>query len=138
MAKKEEKLLENELTPSQMEEIKQDLTDKANELRRKIVNRGAQATESASETNIEDFDKAAALESEAVSFRVLHKERKLLRLVEKALDKFKTGEFGFCEGTGDPIGFKRLKVVPWAKWSVEYKEELEHKERLNTSKLPGR
>ena len=30
-----------------------------------------------------------------------------------------------CEGTDTPIGFKRLELRPWTRYSVAYKEQLE-------------
>ena len=39
------------------------------------------------------------------------------------------GTYGLCEGTGEPIGYSRLKLRPWARYSVEYQEELERAER---------
>jgi DnaK suppressor protein len=57
--------------------------------------------------------------------RFAGKERKLLIEIEHALEKMNTGEYGVCEGTGDPIGYKRLELRPWTRYSVAYKEQLE-------------
>jgi DnaK suppressor protein len=45
--------------------------------------------------------------------------------MDAALEKMKTGEYGLCEGTDEPIGFKRLELRPWTRYSVAYKEMLE-------------
>ena len=42
-----------------------------------------------------------------------------------SLEKMHTGEYGVCEGTDEPIGFKRLELRPWTRYSVGYKEMLE-------------
>ncbi len=39
------------------------------------------------------------------------------------------GAYGACEGTGEPVGYSRLKLRPWARFSVEYQEELERAQR---------
>ncbi|RYZ80456.1 MAG: hypothetical protein EOP06_25295, partial [Proteobacteria bacterium] len=41
------------------------------------------------------------------------------------LEKIKSGEYGFCEGTGEPIPKRRLEVRPWCRHSVKFKEQLE-------------
>ena len=58
-------------------------------------------------------------------FRMADKDRKLLIEIDAALEKMKTGEYGLCEGTDEPIGFKRLELRPWTRYSVAYKEMLE-------------
>ena len=40
-------------------------------------------------------------------------------------DKVKNGTYGLCEGTDESIGYARLKLRPWTRHSVTYKEELE-------------
>lgn len=130
--------MRNGLTPDQWEELRDILVEKRDEIKTQIAGRGSEYQVMEADEQIEDFDWASTQEAQAVSLRILHKERNLLRLVEKALAKFETGEFGLCEGTDEPIGYKRLKVVPWAKWSVAYKEELEQEEQRNAGKLPGR
>jgi DnaK suppressor protein len=53
----------------------------------------------------------------------------LLREIDRALAKMNEGEYGLCEGTGEPIGYSRLKLRPWARFSVAYQEELERAQR---------
>jgi len=73
-----------------------------------------------------------------VALRILDKEVKLLREVERALKKFEKKEFGLCEGTMEPIGYARLKARPWARYSVTHKEELERIQREQSTLRPGR
>ena len=73
----------------------------------------------------DEIDIAQRSTEQAYLFRFADKERKLLIEIEHALDKMKTGEYGICEGTDEPIGFKRLEVRPWTRFSVAYKERLE-------------
>ena len=51
------------------------------------------------------------------------------REIDRALAKMTEATYGLCEGTGEPIGYSRLKLRPWARFSVEYQEELERAER---------
>jgi DnaK suppressor protein len=49
----------------------------------------------------------------------------LISQVEKALARIESGEFGYCELTGEPIDVRRLEAQPWATLSIKALEELE-------------
>ncbi len=52
-------------------------------------------------------------------------EAELVREIDDALDRIKNGTYGVCEGTGKPIPKKRLEVFPWARYTVDYQEQIE-------------
>ena len=52
-------------------------------------------------------------------------ERKILIEIEAALQRIHDGRYGICEGTGKPIGKKRLDAIPWARYSMEYAQMVE-------------
>ena len=64
------------------------------------------------------------------SVKLADKHRKLLSELDHALKKFDDGSYGLCEGTGEYISKKRLKAHPWTRYSVEYKEDKERKEKF--------
>lgn len=74
----------------------------------------------------DEVDQASTEHARAFELRLAGKDRKLLGLIEHALHKIRHGQFGFCEGTDLPIPRARLEVRPWARYSIAYKEELEH------------
>ncbi|AKU97739.1 C4-type zinc finger protein, DksA/TraR family [Labilithrix luteola] len=45
--------------------------------------------------------------------------------IEDALVKIERGEYGLSEESGEPIGFARLSVVPWARLTVKEAEAAE-------------
>ena len=51
----------------------------------------------------------------ALETRLMDRDAKLLREVERALDKVKANTYGLCEGTEEPIGYARLKLRPWTR-----------------------
>lgn len=73
----------------------------------------------------DEIDIAQRHSEQAYLMRFADKERKLLREILHALEKMGSGEYGVCEGTGEPIAYKRLELRPWTRYSVAYKEELE-------------
>lgn len=73
----------------------------------------------------DELDQAGRISDQAYLMRLADKEQKLIKQIDRALAKFESGEFGLCEGTGEPISRKRLEVRPWTRYSIEYKEQLE-------------
>ncbi len=78
----------------------------------------------------DEIDLASVTIEHELTFRLLDRSRKLLREINHALAKFETGDFGYCEGTGEIIPKKRLELAPWARHSVEHKQNLEIRKRL--------
>jgi DnaK suppressor protein len=77
----------------------------------------------------ESIDQAQHETEQNFRLRLADKQRKLLNEIQAALLKLEEGEYGICEGTEDPIGYARLEVRPWARYSVEYKELKDRRER---------
>jgi DnaK suppressor protein len=46
------------------------------------------------------------------------------------LRRIETGEYGYCEETGEPISLKRLEARPIATLSIEAQERHEHMEKV--------
>jgi DnaK suppressor protein len=74
-------------------------------------------------------DRATQEEEQAIELRTRDRERKLLRKIESALNRIATGQYGYCEETGEPIGIKRLLARPTATLSIEAQERHERRER---------
>jgi RNA polymerase-binding protein DksA len=78
-------------------------------------------------------DTATQLE-EREKQKVLHDTaNNLLQEVNDALERIKTGSYGVCVDTGEPISYERLKALPYAKRTVEAQKELE---KENVTSLP--
>ncbi|MBX3274537.1 MAG: TraR/DksA family transcriptional regulator [Sandaracinaceae bacterium] len=73
----------------------------------------------------DETDMAQRHTEQAYLIRFADKERKLLNEIEAALEKLRLNDYGVCEGTEEPIGFKRLELRPWTRYSVAYKEQIE-------------
>jgi DnaK suppressor protein len=79
----------------------------------------------------DEGDQASQNANQAYLLRYADKQNKLLQQVRRALQKLKTGEYGICEGSGEPIGVQRLMLRPWTRYSVEYKEQLDRYRRYS-------
>ena len=47
------------------------------------------------------------------------REAMLIRDIDKALHRVRTGDYGFCEDTGDEIGIERLLIRPTSRYTAE-------------------
>ncbi|HPU97957.1 MAG TPA: TraR/DksA C4-type zinc finger protein [Candidatus Hydrogenedentes bacterium] len=63
------------------------------------------------------------------SLNLMGREATRLREIEDALDRIRKGTYGICMGSGKPIPIERLKVMPTARYTREYQEQLEKEQR---------
>lgn len=86
----------------------------------------------------DEVDLATATAEQELTFRLLDRSRKLIREIDNALAKIESGDYGYCEGTGDVIPKKRLELAPWVRYGVEHKQNLEiQKKMLKQAHKPG-
>ena len=56
---------------------------------------------------------------------LIESDRKLLKNIDRALNKVKDGTYGVCEVTGKLIGRARLTAKPEARYNIEFAQKLE-------------
>lgn len=77
-----------------------------------------------------DINDRATLEADAaLELRTRDRYRKLIRKIDKALERIDEGDYGYCEETGDEIGIKRLMARPIATLTIEAQEKHERLEK---------
>lgn len=74
-------------------------------------------------------DRAAQEEEFALELRARDRERKLIKKIEKTLQKIDDDDFGFCEHCGVEIGIRRLEARPTADLCIDCKTLAEIKEK---------
>ena len=79
---------------------------------------------------MDEVDLAAATVEQNLSLRLLDRDNQQLAEIEHAIAKIGNGEFGLCEGTGEPIPKRRLELSPWTRYSVKHKEKLEKSKKV--------
>lgn len=75
-------------------------------------------------------DRASSETDWAIELRTRDRQRKLICKIDSALRRIDTGEYGFCEVTGEPISLARLEARPIATMTVEAQERHERNERI--------
>ncbi len=80
--------------------------------------------------NLPDIaDRASSETEKALELRTRDRQRKLTGKIDSALRRIETGEYGYCEETGEPISLGRLDARPVATLSLEAQERHEREEK---------
>jgi DnaK suppressor protein len=101
-------------------------------LKNDILKNASETTEHLRENILvpDPADRATIEEEHALELRTRDRERKLLKKVEQALARIESGDYGWCEETGEPIGLNRLIARPTANLSLEAQERRELRQKL--------
>jgi DnaK suppressor protein len=102
-------------------------------LKADILNNAGETTEHLREDTVvvpDPADRATIEEEHALELRTRDRERKLLKKIEQALARIDSGDYGYCEETGEPIGVGRLLARPTASLSIEAQQRRELKQKL--------
>jgi DnaK suppressor protein len=102
------------------------------EMEREILQNAHETTEHLQETVIvpDPADRATIEEEHALELRTRDRERKLLKKVQQAIARVNSGDYGYCEETGEPIGLQRLLARPTATLSLEAQQRRELKQKM--------
>jgi DnaK suppressor protein len=73
---------------------------------------------------VAEEDQAQVSHDEFVSLQLNSLDYLQLRLVEEALDRLNSGDYGVCLTCDLPIPPKRLEALPWARYCVQCQEEI--------------
>lgn len=71
-----------------------------------------------SEATQDPADMAANAYTKELLVSMSDNDRKLLNLVDEALERIEGGEYGKCAHCGNPLPEKRLDAVPWARLCI--------------------
>jgi DnaK suppressor protein len=76
-------------------------------------------------------DRASSETDWGIHLRTRDRQRKLISKIDSALRRIDSGEYGFCEVSGEPISLARLEARPIATMTVEAQERHEKNERIS-------
>jgi len=106
---------------------------KLQQLKRDILVNAGETTEHLREdTSVvpDPADRATIEEEHALELRTRDRERKLLKKIEQSIARIDSGDYGYCDETGEPIGVGRLLARPTASLSIEAQQRRELKQKL--------
>ncbi|HDH98266.1 MAG TPA: RNA polymerase-binding protein DksA [Deltaproteobacteria bacterium] len=74
-------------------------------------------------------DRASVESDRSFELRIRDRERKLIKKINKALERIEDGTYGICEDCGEEIGAKRLTARPVTTRCIECKSKQEREEK---------
>ncbi len=115
------------LSKEELEQIKSSIDNQRKEILEKVSQRSKESYEP--ETRGDEADIANSESILVTMERLQNRDLRLLKKLEEAARWTEDEDFGYCEGCGEEIGFKRLLIRPAARLCIECKEKEEQKER---------
>jgi DnaK suppressor protein len=102
-------------------------------LKQDIHNSAGETTEHLREDTVvvpDPADRATIEEEHALELRTRDRERKLLKKIEQSIARIDSGDYGYCDETGEAIGVGRLIARPTANLSLEAQQRRELKQKM--------
>ena len=102
-------------------------------LKEDILANAGQTTENLREDTVvvpDPADRATIEVEHALELRTRDRERKLLKKIEQSIARIDSGDYGYCDETGEPIGVPRLLARPTATLSLEAQQRRELKQKM--------
>ncbi|WP_310625948.1 RNA polymerase-binding protein DksA [Limnohabitans sp.] len=103
------------------------------QLKNEVLSNASETTEHLREDTVvvpDPADRATIEEEHALELRTRDRERKLLKKIEQSIQRIDSGDYGYCDETGETIGVGRLLARPTASLSLEAQERREIKQRM--------
>ena len=117
------------MNPRQLEYFRRKLLD----WREDIMREAKETLSNLQRESLKEPDVADRASSEtdwSVELRTRDRQRKLIAKIDAALRRIETGEYGYCEVTGEPIALERLDARPIATMTIEAQERHEKREKV--------
>lgn len=102
--------------------------------KQELIDQSAETLDNLTESarNVPDLaDRASEETDRALELRTRDRQRKLISKIDAALRRIESGEYGYCEMTGEPISLKRLDARPIATMTLEAQEKHERREKVH-------
>jgi DnaK suppressor protein len=116
------------LTTAELSILREKLLAARDAIARKVSAHGELAVPTESHM-ADEMDQASSDQEMGFMLLLASKDLSLTAEIDAALKRLDDGTYGLCEGTDEPIGFRRLEARPWTRYSVGYQEQLEREER---------
>jgi len=111
-----------------VELFKKRLLTKQEELLRLVTSSEKDGREADEEATQDIADKAANSYAKEFLFHQSDESRRVLQLVNEAMERMRNGTYGKCLACEEEVQQKRLDAVPWARHCIECQEKQDHGE----------
>ncbi len=110
-----------ERAPESPETYRQMLLDRRREV---LTGMGSKFDTMAKMGRVAEDDQAQLSHDEFVSLHLNSMDYAQLRMVEEALDRIHSGDYGICLACEEPIPPKRLRAISWARYCVDCQDRV--------------
>ena len=112
-----------DMDKKKVEYYKKRLVTTQDELLRTVTKSERDGREADEEGTQDIADKAANSYTKEFLFHQSDENRRLLQMVNEALERVKDGTYGLCVSCQGEVQVKRLEAVPWARHCIECQEK---------------
>ncbi len=108
-----------------LEYYKKKLAIRREELMKTIARTQEEGRTADEDPTVDLADKAANSDTKEFLFGMTNTDRKILNLIDAALKRIDTDDYGICGNCQEELQQKRLEAVPWAKHCITCQEKME-------------
>jgi DnaK suppressor protein len=111
-----------ELGQTQLEDLAARMTEKRRELTERVENLEQEMVVKDDCSQADAADAASAQENRLRANGMVEQHRQAIKEIDVAFRRLENGSYGVSEATGEPIDYKRLMLIPWARIGADEKE----------------
>jgi DnaK suppressor protein len=122
MAPKSAAMLAKNARKDGLEKTRKRLLSKREELLRDLAKNREVSDETVDESAQDMVDRATSAYTKEFAYSLSENDRRILLLIDQALERLEAGTYGTCVHCGQPCQEKRLEAVPWARHCLDCQE----------------
>ena len=119
------KAQESPMDKKRLDYYKKKLQLRREELMRTIARTEEEGRQADDDQTVDLADKAANSYTKEFLFGMTNTDRTILNMIDAALKRIQTDEYGVCANCQEEMQQKRLEAVPWAKHCINCQEKHE-------------
>jgi DnaK suppressor protein len=104
------------------EKVRKRLFQKREELLHDLAKNREVSEETVDESAQDMADRATSAYTKEFAYSLSESDRKVLLLIDQALERLEAGTYGVCVHCSSPCQEKRLEAVPWARHCLDCQE----------------
>ena len=116
---------DSHMDKKRLEYYKKKLTTRREELMKTIARTEEEGRLADDDQTVDLADKAANSYTKEFLFGMTNTDRTILSMIDAALKRIQSNEFGLCANCQEEMQQKRLEAVPWAKHCINCQEKAE-------------
>jgi DnaK suppressor protein len=104
------------------EKARKSLLFKRDELLHDLAKNREVSEETVDESAQDMADRATSAYTKEFAYSLSESDRKILLLIDEALERLNAGIYGICINCSQPVQEKRIEAVPWARHCLDCQE----------------